>query len=436
MPLLFSIKKNSMGFFSSKSSSSLPPEILTAVHTMQDDLDGKSPKPLLAKPSSVASSGSASPFIFSASPALKNMAPVNENGLTSTITITGTDTSHALPDPKASSPFMQASPDEHAPTVADVSPLALDPLPIPPAPPERPAPTKLFSTMDPKLVPVSFSKDTAPGNASFVSENVTLGSDDPVYAAPVTLKKNNNVLIVGVILLVLAVLAGGAFAYFSFIAKKPTISTPSPVDTIPTPSETSDTPDTTSDGPFTLSSPNYLSIDVETVTPEQFRALLSAKEKLLESNKITNSAVEFFVTDKNNNPVAFARFVTLMGMKFPQAIMDQLDETFSLYLFSDGQVARVGLALSVKNKDLLSHAVTSGENAIPFALQALYLDPAVTKIATPVWKGGTYKSYPTRYFNIAATGLSNDYTITEKHWVIGTSANAFRKIMDTFGSSL
>lgn len=429
-----------MGFFSSKSTSSLPNDILAAVHTMKDDLDGKTPTPQVVKASSVAASGSASPFVFSAAPALKNMAPVNENGLASTITITATDTTNARPDPKESSPFLHEGMEDGAVGMENaVSPLALDVLPTPPAPPEKPPLTKLYSTLDPKLAPISFAPDAPKKATSFVSENVTLGSDDPVYAPEVSVKKKSHVLMAGVILLVLALVAGGAFAYFTFVAKKPTTPEPSPAPTTDTslPESPADMSQSdTKDIPFTLSSPNYLPIDVETVTAEQFRALLSAKEKLLEENQITDKAVEFFVTDKNNNPVAFARFAKLLGMTFPQPVMDQIDESFSLYLYSDGTVARVGLSLSVKNKEALSRAVTSGEPALPFALQALYLDPSVTKIATPVWKNGTYKSYSTRYCNIAPTGLSNDYTVTDKHWVIGTSANVFRKILDTFGTAL
>jgi hypothetical protein len=296
----------------------------------------------------------------------------------------------------------------------------------------------MYSTLDPKLAPVNFSSDPVKNKPSFVSENVTLGSEDPVYAPEASAKKKSLVLMAGIILLVLALVAGGAFAYFTFVAKKPSTSPVTPPVTTDTalPLSPADTPQIEKESPFTLSSPNYLPIDVETVTAGEFRALLAGKEELLEENKITDTAVEFFITDKNNNPVAFARFAKLLGMSFPQAVMDQVDESFSLYLYSDGRVARVGLSLSIKNKDLLSKAVMSAEPAIPFALQALYLDPSVTKIATPTWKGGAYKSYSTRYFNIAPTGLSNDYTLTEKHWVIGTSANAFRKILDTFGTAL
>ncbi len=429
-----------MGLFSSKSASSLPQDILAAVHTMKDDLDGKAPTPQVVKASSVAASGSASPFVFAAAPALKNLEPVNENGLTSKITITGTDASNAIPDPKASSPFMQSDEAVASGATESPSPLALDVLPTPPTPPEKPPVTKLYSTLDPKLAPVTFAPDPPKKAPSFVSENVTLGSDDPVYVPEISVKQKSHVLMAGVILLVLALVAGGAFAYFTLVMKKPIASDPT--------SEPMKTDNSAADGkpsdilpvdtnmPFTLSSPNYLSIDVETVTAEQFRSLLATKEKLLEENKITDTAVEFFITDKNNTPVAFARFAKLLGMTFPQAVMDQIDESFSLYLYSDGKVARVGLSLSLKNKDLLSKAVTSGESALPFALQALYLDPSVTKIATPVWKSGTYKSYSTRYCNIAPTGLSNDYAFTDKHWIIGTSASAFRKILDTFGTAL
>ncbi len=427
-----------MGLFSSKSASSLPKEILAAVHTMKDDLDGKTPTPQVVKASSVVASGSASPFVFSAAPALKNLSPVNQNGLSSTITVTSTDTSNATPDPRGSSPFMQKDGGTALAGAEGVSPLALDALPTPPPPPAKPPLTKLYSSLDPKLAPVTFAPDPVKNKPSFVSENVTLGSDDPVYAPAARANKKHHVLMVGVILLVLALVAGGAFAYFTFVAKKPSTALVSPPPTVDMalPESPADMPQMEKEGPFTLSSPNYLPIDVETVTAEQFRALLLAKEQLLEENRITDAAVEFFITDKNNNPVAFARFAKLLGMSFPQAVMDQIDESFSLYLYSDGSVARVGLSLSIKNKELLSKAMTSGESALPFALQALYLDPSVTKIATPTWKSGTYRSYSTRYFNIAPTGLSNDYTLTEKHWIIGTSANAFRKILDTFGTAL
>ncbi len=428
-----------MGLFSRTPPSTLPPEILGSVRTMQDDLDGKAPTPQSVKESSLSVSGSASPFKFESSPALKNMSPVNENGLTSPITVTNTDKSHAVPDPKDSSPFLQSNSATEPSSEAGDGSLALDPLPPKPTPSEKPAPTKFFSTMNPSAVPISFSKEAPRGQtASFVSENVTLGSDDPVYASEVTVKKKSGILLAGIILLVIAVVAGGAFAYFSFFAKKPPVASDMPAkksvnETLPP--VTSDVAPSI-DAPFSLSSPNYLSIDVETITAEQFRGMLSLKEKLLESNHIVDTPIEFFVTDKNNTPVAFARFATLMGITFPEAVMGQIDEAFSLYLYSDGHVARVGLSLSLKDKDLLHDAVMKGESAIPFALQALYLDPTVTKIATPVFKSGTYKTYSTRYFNIGSSGLSNDYTFTEKHWVIGTSANAFRKILDTFGSSL
>lgn len=406
-----------MGLFSSKPASSLPPEALASVHTMQDDLDGKTSPSQKSTGSVLPGTENASPFVFSASPAMKNMAPVNENGLTSPITITKTDSSKAIPDPKDSSPFLSSGPEQ----------------PVPPMDPSA-------ASMESKPAERVFSKEKPAGSQSFVSENVTLGADQPSYFPESDRQKKKGIFIIGVILLVLALLAGGVFAYFSFFAKKTDV--PLPVAEMPT-QETaeiapaSETPiDGASAGPFTFSSPNYLSIDVETITTERLRTILLEKQALLDESGATDAVVEFFITDQSNNPIAFVRFATLMGIPLPQTVMSELDESFSLYLYNDNHTPRIGFALSVKNKDVLKAAVKKDESAIAFALQSVYFDPSVKQITAGTFKDGSYKTYETRYFNIGSSGLSNDYTFTERHWVIGTSQNAFRKILDIFGTAL
>ena len=406
-----------MGLFSSKPVSLLPPEVLASVHTMQDDIDGKAPSSQKSTGSVLPGTENASPFVFSASPAMKNMTPVNENGLTSPITITSTDSSEAIPDSKDSSPFLSSSPEQ-----------AVPPMELPVAP------------MESKPAESGFSKERPAGNPSFVSENVTLGADQPSYFPESDPQKKKGIFIVGVILLILALLAGGVFAYFSFFAKKTDV--PLPAVEMPTQETMETSPvsgapvDGTSTGPFTFSSPNYLSIDVETVTTEQLRTILLEKQALLDGSGGTDTVVEFFITDRSNNPIAFVRFATLMGIPLPQAVMNELDESFSLYLYNDNHTPRVGFALSMKNKDALKAAVKKDESAIAFALQSVYFDPSVKQITAGTFKDGSYKTYETRYFNIGSSGLSNDYTFTEKHWVIGTSQNTLRKILDIFGTAL
>lgn len=410
-------KIKSMGLFSSKPASSLPPEVLASVHTMQDDLDGKAPSSQKSTGSVLPGTENASPFVFSASPAMKNMTPVNENGLTSPITITKTDSSEAIPDSKDSSPFLSSNPDQTASAVE--SPTA---------------------SLESKPAAPLFSQEKPVRNPSFVSENVTLGADQPSYFLEQDVHKKKGIFIVGVILLLLALLAGGVFAYLSFFAKKTDVPLPAvemPIQEVTEIAPVSETPvDGSSTGPFTFSSPNYLSIDVETVTTEQLRTILLEKQALLDGSGVTDTVVEFFITDRGNNPIAFVRFATLMGIPLPQAVMSELDESFSLYLYNDNHTPRIGFALSMKNKDALKSVVKKDESAIAFALQSVYFDPSVKQITAGTFKDGSYKTYETRYFNIGSSGLSNDYTFTEKHWVIGTSQSAFRKILDIFGTAL
>ena len=183
----------SMGLFNSKPVSLLPPEVLASVHTMQDDIDGKAPSSQKSTGSVLPGTENASPFVFSASPAMKNMTPVNENGLTSPITITSTDSSEAIPDSKDSSPFLSSNPEQAVPPMESS---------VPP--------------MESKPAESGFSKERPAGNPSFVSENVTLGADQPSYFPESDPQKKKGIFIVGVILLILALLAGGVFAYFSF----------------------------------------------------------------------------------------------------------------------------------------------------------------------------------------------------------------------------
>lgn len=406
-----------MSFFGRKITSSLPQEILASVHTMRDDLDGKSPVVQATKQSALPGTEHASPFTFSSAPAMKNMAPVNENGLTSPITITSTDSSHADPDPKDSSPFLSSN-------QAEIN-LSLEPSKV---------------ALESKPTERVFPQEKSLGNASFASENVALGANAPSYFPEASSRKKKGIFIVGVIMLTIALLAGGAFAYFSFFEKKESdlssLEVPTETPNESTPVSISEVPDTETVPPFTISSPNYLPIDVETVTAEQFRTILLEKQALLEADVKADMVVEFFVTDKNNTPIAFARLATLMGMTLPPAVMDEIDESFSLYLYNENRIPRIGLSVSVKNKDLLQSAVKKDESAIPFSLQALYLDSSVMKITAGAFRDGIYKTYQTRYFNISTSGLSNDYTFTEKHWVIGTSKKSFQKILDTFGTAL
>ncbi len=421
-----------MGIFGNKSSngSDLPSEILDSVNTMQDDLDvlagKKAPKQNVQAKAAVSRPG-----IFNDNPALRNTPPATRNGLTSPVVVTAVDRSGARPDPRESSPFLLEKEENLSePTRKDSTenPLKLDTLP-----------PKPISSIPPSTLPIA--PDAFPGNGGMRPKKELPFSGKPVFQEKPAEKSGKGLLIAGLVLLFVALLAGGAFAYFFFSSKsteEPNMQAQemTPTETaLPQSEQSSEAPNVST--PFSLSSPNYLSVDVETITPEAFRGLLLEKSELLRVSGIAQP-VEFFVTDKNNNPVAFARFASLMKISLSQAVLDQIEESFSLYLFLDDGVARAGLTVSFKNKDLLKQAIEKSESEIPFALQAIYLNHSPkAKISTGKFSSGSHNGFEIRYFNITGgEGLSVDYALLGKKWAIGTSKNTLRSIIDTFGPSL
>lgn len=418
-----------MGIFGNKSSdgSNLPSEILDAVNTMQDDLDVLAGKK--APKQNIQTKAAANrPGIFNDNPALRNTSPATRNGLTSPVVVTSVDRSEARPDPRESSPFLLGG--EENPNKPDEkhqeNPLKLDTSPRPNV------------SVPPATLPIA--GNTTLGNGVMRPGDLPL-TGKPVFQEKPVEKEKKGMFIAGIILLSVALLAGGVFAYF-FLSSKNTSEeseqVPQPIQSEEISSQEEEVVEKVDNNiPFSLSSPNYLSIDMETVTPESFRALLIEKSEILRANTI-GQPVEFFITDRNNNPVAFARLASILKISLSPAILDQLEESFSVYLYTDEGVARVGLSVSFQDKSVLRQAVEKSESEIPFALQAIYLNHSPkAKISTGKFSSSMHNGTSVRYFNITGgEGLSVDYAFLEKHWVIGTSKNTLRSILDTFGSSL
>lgn len=181
--------------------------------------------------------------------------------------------------------------------------------------------------------------------------------------------------------------------------------------------------------PYSTTAPNYLSVDTETVTEANFRELLhQISGRILEARM--TAPVEFLLTDKNNNPIAFSRFAYLMKLDLNADFLSLLDESFSLYVWNDGGKATLGLTLSMAGTPGTDLFKMQKEGTIPFALRALlYEGVAVPKEVT--FRSGAYNGQEVRYVNIdAAKNISFDYAIRGKVWLIGTSKDALRAMLD------
>lgn len=185
----------------------------------------------------------------------------------------------------------------------------------------------------------------------------------------------------------------------------------------------------TAELPYSLDTPNYLSLDTETVTPESFREVLQqAGERMMAAHMA--APVEFLLTDKNNNPLAFTRFAYLMKLDLDADFLATLGETFSFYIYPANGTLTFGFGLSFVGTPGSDPFHTQKEASLPSAFRSiLYHGMTVQKNTT--FRSGSYNGQSVRYVNIDGTqNASFDYAIIERRWFIGASKDMLRALLD------
>lgn len=229
-------------------------------------------------------------------------------------------------------------------------------------------------------------------------------------------------------LLVLLSALGGAYYYFYIYSVKLNDSTDhSGLQSVSTPVAPEDEKPAFE---FSLVSPNYLSVNVETVSAGEFRAQLEGIGGKMKSAHIA-TPVEFFVTDQTNTPIAFSRFVVLIGLKLPANVVSMTEEKFSLFLFNDQDRTRIGLRISLKGNRATGEVLKKAETDFPSIFQNFFLGSKVIPQKKYVFKESLYNDMKIRYVNISeADILSLDYSVDGNSWLVGTSKNTLRAIWD------
>lgn len=183
--------------------------------------------------------------------------------------------------------------------------------------------------------------------------------------------------------------------------------------------------------PFSLDKPNYLSLNTETVSPIDVRKILSETADRIKVAGIS-VPVEFFVTDQNNNPLAFSRFAFLLDLSLDTDLLALIQEAFSLYAYNDNGNVRLGLALDLKNTEAAA-LLAKTETDVPYALRALILEPDVTVAKKSVFRSAAYNQFSIRFTNIDSNqNISLDYSLYNNRLFIGMSKNTLRVLLDTY----
>lgn len=388
--------------------SQFPPEIVRAIHTMADDMAGKEKPEVVSTERLVAfQPGQTGGAAFYTAPAIQE-ATVPEN----------------LPLPEASleaSPFLS---DTSSPATAPTDP-ALSPLPQ-------------SSPLDEETVLLNQMRELEAATPVAVNrlaeeETAEVGAPEGGISLRERLWQYKKWIFLGFgIILCLSLAFFGWYWWQSRTEDAVPVISEGTVKEEPAPKleikvEEEKTPTLPH---YITTQPNLLSFDTETVsandiTTEFLKIALSIKQDNL------RQPVEFLVRDQKYNPLAFSRFAYLLGLNLPPEFLNTLDESFSLFFFLDGTEPRMGVRVTIKEKETFTSTLTTLESSLPKALEPFFLDKTTAPKSGLTFRSGVYQEQPVRFVNVdTAMNLSVDYAVRGNEWLIGTSQNTLRALLD------
>ncbi len=184
---------------------------------------------------------------------------------------------------------------------------------------------------------------------------------------------------------------------------------------------------------YLTAQPNILSFDTETVTADQIKSTLLQAGQAIKKDNLPG-AVEFLIRDQKLNPLAFSRFAYLAKLNIPAELLGTLDEPFSIYVFIDDGRPRVALLAYAKDAPAFEAELKKNEKNLAAALEPLFLDVTTAPKNNLTFRDGAYLERPVRFTNVdASLGLSVDYAVRGRQWIVGTSKDSLRAVLDKTG---
>lgn len=185
-----------------------------------------------------------------------------------------------------------------------------------------------------------------------------------------------------------------------------------------------------SESTILVDQPNYLVLDIETVTGEQIKALLEAEKAKMIAEGIT-TPVEYLVVDSNNNPVAFSRFALLVGAANPNDLVTASLEPFSLYLVLDQGMLRMALAIALRPE--VGANFLADKSVLPQTLKMFFYPAqyAQNDFSNMKFSESSYQGNSIFYANVdESTNYSIDMMQQEGILTVANSKNALRAVID------
>ncbi len=258
---------------------------------------------------------------------------------------------------------------------------------------------------------------------------------EPLPSTKKSLLSSGTIISLAVFLLILILISGGSWYYLNTRSIQEDATKEASIGAL----EQSLTPPPSAQpkGSILVDQPNYLSLDIETVTLPQIKTLIDAEAQKMISEGIT-VPVEYLVVDTNNNPVAFSRFAFLVGADTPKDLTEASLEPFSLYIFLDQGKPRIALAVTLKAETPASFP--ANKSVLPESMKKfLYPEEyAGINIKSLSFAQTSYKGSAISYINIdIPKNFAFDMTSQEGILTFANSKNTLRAVIDkrsvTFG---
>ena len=273
-------------------------------------------------------------------------------------------------------------------------------------------------------------KITTPKSAPIEAPKTTL----PTKVDPINWK------IVILFLISLVLVFALAFAGYSFWQKKAAQNNEQPLPINPEPETSQELPieeeitPTIPEQPkapslsFSESSPNYLPLGANSEDKEKTKDLLAQYIQKVTTEGYTNP-VEFIPTDEKNAPLTFSDFSVRFGLSLSPALTSNLGDTFSLFIYNDAVVSRVGLVIDSKDEKTLNQTLIQEEKNLADEISSLFFIDSYSK--DKPFYDNEYKNVKIRYQNIISPeNLSVDYAIYKNKLLIGTTKMTMYALID------
>lgn len=236
--------------------------------------------------------------------------------------------------------------------------------------------------------------------------------------------KWEKIIMAGIICFLL--LAFGAGGYYYWISKQndPEKITNENESENPKPFETENIS-------FSIEKPNYLSIDIVSMSEVEIKETLKKYAKRVADSKAL-TPIEFIVTDSKNDPINFALFTSKSGISFSQDLLSSLnaEEKFSLFIYNDKLNTRLGFAINSMDDYKLKKSISQEEANMTKEIEPLFLD-IPHNLESNTFSSSSYNGTEIRFLNLTPSNeLTVDYAIFQNKLVVGTTKMTLRSIMD------